>query len=393
MSDACKLQRLLKNDRSCTVRLRPEPGKTRGKLITYRPYWPRTVTFVHPYNGHGAKPGPIPFIRLQDEDYRLLWTVQSILSSVTAVWETCAESVCSLDDWQGWMLTYLTMSNVHGTYKRYRAQNPFKFQKCSIKMVQEKLVRYLHGSEYAVGIDEEMENIDDEDSASTDSGNNDGQLLEEQDYLEEEAEDDDGEEVLSFGADADSDEDSDIDNATDFCDGYFHPQEMEQIFSKMKKKISVIQFDEDNIDSFQLCEMTEEQEAMILYRAYDYFDPDLIEREDRLLPCSYVDTKNNVWDIAYIQVDTELPEYSPDRRDMWTSSVFCRHGGQFDQWWMMKHKDKRRTAIPAARNGLPRAPQLGQWSVAVYRKRLAQKLTAMRDDFLCTIGGQSKVLL
>jgi hypothetical protein len=83
--------------------------------LNFQPSWPIVLGCCHPCSGslQGYTPPPIPPLRCfshKQKDYRLLFSMLSISTSVPSFWECIAETV-QFDEtltWHGWFLTYAT---------------------------------------------------------------------------------------------------------------------------------------------------------------------------------------------------------------------------------------------------------------------------------------------
>jgi hypothetical protein len=114
--DAIKLQTMLKHDASATVLVPVSTNNSASnenlepqyKAVLYSPVWPKWMTWLHTSNGFGATFPAIPRTSKQ-YDYRLLWLVTTMHSTIPEIWESCVQGVqrSNTDQYPGWLLLYL----------------------------------------------------------------------------------------------------------------------------------------------------------------------------------------------------------------------------------------------------------------------------------------------
>ncbi len=94
--------------------------------VHYVPKWCRYLTWVHPCNAHGARPPPLP-ITNRFYDYRLLWIMSGLLSTIPEMWEDCTSRVIRNDEYNGWLLSYVVMECYPERASRGGKRGPFQY--------------------------------------------------------------------------------------------------------------------------------------------------------------------------------------------------------------------------------------------------------------------------
>ena len=114
LEDAAKLNSMMKTEGAMHVRKRLEgqvdaAGMPLYDNVPFTAPWPKVMTYLHPYTDHGESPPLVPSLS-NEHDYRFLWTMAGLHGTIANIWEGCSASVpsSSTDDYQGWLLRYVT---------------------------------------------------------------------------------------------------------------------------------------------------------------------------------------------------------------------------------------------------------------------------------------------
>jgi len=101
------------------------------------PSWPSKIVFCHPFDDRfGSDIVAIPSMKVQNEDLRLLWFMQSVVTYVPIVWEcvnaTVPQSFMELS-WHGWLLRYCCLASAtpYSLSRRIYGRNGYRFTKSS----------------------------------------------------------------------------------------------------------------------------------------------------------------------------------------------------------------------------------------------------------------------
>ena len=126
-------------------------GRNQDETYTFRINWPEHLYHCQTLNRHGIMPHNIPNFRPKNVDPNLancnkfLWQISSLLLTVEHIWSNLSSlPQYDQEEWQGWLMTYLTRKSVHHSTTRPDIKDPFKFNRISsVKAICEKLAPWI----------------------------------------------------------------------------------------------------------------------------------------------------------------------------------------------------------------------------------------------------------
>jgi hypothetical protein len=98
--------------------------------------------------------------------------------------------------------------------------------------------------------------------------------------------------------------------------------------------------------------------------------PDTIENTEQ---------DNSTWELRMVTCT------SINAKKIWSGSALCRHGGQFQQWWKHNRGDRGWEHCVETRS------VMDTWDMCVYVRIENDCFEELRQQFLTSIGGQSKM--
>jgi len=376
LGDAIKLQVAARTDGFDTARFVTEQGLT--KTVQFRGQWPRKLVWLHNFDLHGAAFASVPSIRLKDADCRLLWLLLTMHVTVPSLWESTVESLNFVEDWHGWILTFVSTMCFEG--QRMRGQNsPFRLNAFRTQADKERKLAEVIGLLFASGrrVEEPMRSDDDWEHVDT------------QQHVGRDNETNpirsgwvNIRETVSVVGNNDENE-AGVDGLPTYAgpiplnmpgvgDGCFHAEHLKQIFS-LQKCISCME-DEFRSD----CVRGEETIAVVI--------GSMPEVRERLLAPKLSDTddRGNVWELRFLGMG------SVGSGRKWNAISYARHGGRrFPGWWRVERSLKSAACWTKVDGPVPE--RLEQpWHVAMYIRCGTEVKTELRDAFLTSLNGQTR---
>jgi hypothetical protein len=117
-------------------------------------------------------------------------------------------------------------------------------------------------------------------------------------------------------------------------------------------------------------------------------------RPDKSVHVPLVDTETedgggHKWELRFVSTSCEV-QGNGTTSSTWVGSMYCWHGGAaFPKWWSLGKKKNAADHVSGSLS--PTTPALESWDTAVYVCCKVQTLEHIRDEFLCSMGGQTKV--
>ena len=328
MKDAIELERSMKQGTEKLV------YSSDGHAIHFRSNWPPILTYAHRNDEHGAKVPKLPKMsNTEVMDMRSLWIVVATVVLVPTLWNLTFESLVSVDDWHGWLLAFasrkcLSHHKVHGS-----RNNPFRKNIKDLKLLQTKLISFAVNGTYDVKVVANLFDQVDHVAVKT--------LEEFQSGIVQESMESDGD-----------DHSEDYDASDD-------------------------QLEDSRLTSVFRNKTSQATQAVVL------FNDIASDSEPCSLPMQHIDQAGNTWQLVLV-LATELKG-----SNSFTGSAYCRHGGQsLDGWWLQTHGDSQKSHPVPISSDIPTTVLEEFWDLSVYINLSQKSMTALRDDYLVSCGGQ-----
>jgi hypothetical protein len=399
LEDAMKLQVMVKNDTGAIVsvpRINPQPGQSRMIQVHFLPSWPKFLTQVHPYNLYGSSPAVVPSPVSAHIDGRVLWFLMGMHACVPAIWDSTTDGLSSSGQWNGWILSYVAQQCYPYLCRASSTRgNPFSFPKKGGRLAKERKVMAVLGmleEEEAAAAEEDNTRDTMEDASLGSEGDLESygsvSLGSEEDLeSHEESENGSGEGSSTSSSsemshNTGSGEGSSASSSSEmFHDGRFHINHLMTLFAS-HAQVEVVHC--DHLHNFMATVISEDLQVVIAIRPDKSVHTPLVETETE-------DGGGHKWELRFVATSCEAQEGNGNSSSTWDGSMYCRHGGAaFPKWWSLA-KNKENSANHVSTPLSPTTPALESWDTAVYVRCKVQTLEHIRDEFLCSMGGQAKV--
>jgi predicted GIY-YIG superfamily endonuclease len=429
VKESMQLQKQIKKGVTSTVFIIKENGSVQH--LHYTPKWPSFLYYVHVANKHGS---PFPVIPVPSKEHvhdtRILWIMSVLHVCVQEIWQKTAQNVTTPDnEWNGWLLLYLTEFCFPHLLKKINRQSVFLWNDFKSKFDKEKKIYmemftsrtnnatyldsssmeiYIHDENFAEDIN--IYSVNESNSyvsvsrhgsdASTYSAvfSNDNEEVS-YEYTDEEMlhENEIGHElnnngqveidmsfVLNHGPIRNNDE---MEVETNI---FFEVGLIKKLFEK-NKSIAVIgknePWDEQHINNnISIIMFVKEQQNDTIAIENEMNTDDYLYN---IIPQHIL--SEEMWDLRLICF---TQNYVSRGKEKWNGTAYCRHNGDmFPNWWRVTSESIGIEKVDIGEDiyNLD-VTRIGQCNIAVFVQRSNIENTMYRDTFLNTIGGQSKCI-
>jgi hypothetical protein len=133
---------------------------TPNETTYFQRHWPSFLVHIHHNTKHGSMFSEIPtfahkalphideqrpVVRSKEPDFRLLWTLTSLLVCVPGLWSALSDGVQNQFQWSGFFLSFCANSVLTDSCKHRNSKSPFLFSQTGVKKSTELLGRCQHG--------------------------------------------------------------------------------------------------------------------------------------------------------------------------------------------------------------------------------------------------------
>jgi len=296
LADCVKLQVMSRSNGFDTVNIVNKDGEF--KMLQYRGKWLRKLTWVHNASKHGARFPRLPGLMIKGLSCSTLWHVMALHICVPEIWEGTVEAVEYVEEWHGWLLTYLSETCLQGRFVRTN-KSPFNFGKAKSQKAKDLRIVQMFG------------------------------FLPAHDNM--------------------------------------NVQVLRNVFHQ-HGCITIVNGD------FKIEEVTEEKTVCIVIN----------KGQASSFQQVATDEMNHVWELRVVSTS----KLNDNQR--WESSMYARHGGQFSAWWHI-HRDNQGVVDVYEVEKTFVDDDIVDWTFAVYVRRNSTMSTDLRDRFLGSMNGQTKL--